>query len=116
MSDENFQLKEAQISEEEWAQLISKVRTQDRPPASNHREKRDKQSAIPEYSAQYLNKLQLASISKLETFGWQLFFIRRSDPAETVTVMHLPSSGETAVIEKDGTVNRSHGVVIRTGE
>lgn len=116
MFDQDIGVEESQITEEEWAQLISRVQMQDCPAAADHQEKRDRQSAVPDHPAQYLNKLQLSSIGKLEAFGWQLFFIRRSDPTETVTVMYLPSSGETAVIEKDGTVNRAHGVVIRTGE
>lgn len=116
MFDKDIEVEEDQISEEEWAQLMARAQHRDPVPPPHHNEKRHKKAAVPDHPSQYLNRLQLSSISKLETFGWQLFFIRRPNPNETLTVMHLPSSGETAVIEKDGTVNRAHGVIVRAGE
>ena len=116
MFDKDIEVEEDQISEEEWAKLMDRAQHQAPVPPARHDEKRHRKSAVPEHPSQYLTRLQLSSISKLETFGWQLFFIRRSNPDETLTVMHLPSSGETAVIEKDGTVNRAHGVVVRNSE
>jgi hypothetical protein len=102
MSDNEIEVGEEKISEEEWAQLMARAH-----------EKRGQQPAVPDNIDAYLNRTQLASIRKLEEFGWELFFIRRSDPDEVLTVMYLPRLGETAVIEKDGTVNRAHGVPTR---
>jgi hypothetical protein len=96
--------------------LDSRVQEQDHHAGTTHHEKENKQAAVPEHPARFLDTLQLSSIRNLETFGWQLFFVRRSNPDETLTLMDLSSSGETAVIEKDGTVNRTHGAVIRVGD
>jgi hypothetical protein len=115
VDDRKIEVEEDQISEEEWAQLWAIAQKQDHLPPTVSNEKRGKQPAIPENLRLYLSRAQLASIKKLETFGWELFFIRRSDPEEMLTVMYLSRSGETAVIEQDGTINRAHGVDIRAG-
>ena len=74
---------------------------------------RDKQAAIPSNLSEYLNEIQMATISKLENFGWKLFFIRRPLFQEVITIMHFPTSGETALIEQDGIVNKAHDVYVR---
>ena len=76
-------------------------------------DKRQKQPAIPEQIAEHLNNLQMTTINKMESFGWQLFFIRRPLFQETVTIMHFPETGETALIEEDGTFNKSHSIYVR---
>ena len=43
-----------------------------------------------------------------------LYFVRRSNPEDIVTVMCLPNSRETAVIELDGSVNKSHKLLVRS--
>lgn len=115
MVDKEIEVEEEQISEDEWAQLIATAQWRDHLSPTASDEKRGKQPAVPDNLRLYLNRAQLASIKKLEDFGWELFFIRRSNPAEMLTVMYLSRSRETAVIEQDGTINRAHGVVVRTG-
>jgi hypothetical protein len=76
-------------------------------------DKRDNQPPIPDNIKQYLNDAQLVTIGQMESFGWELFFIRRPLFQETLTIMYFPSSGETAVIEQDGTFNKAHDVYVR---
>ena len=116
MDKTNIEVDENQISEEEWALLVTRAQQLSNTSPAVSNEKRGNQPAVPENAEMYLNRAQLSSISKLESFGWELFFIRRSCRSEILTVMYLPRSGETAVIEKDGTVNRAHGLVTRTSE
>lgn len=115
MNDKEIEVGEEEISEEEWATLMALAHKHPPSSAVASGDKRGRQEAVPENPRLYLNRAQLGSISKLETFGWELFFIRRSNPDEILTVMYLPRSRETAVIEKDGTVNRAHGLAIRAG-
>ena len=76
-------------------------------------DKREKQPALPERLNEYLNQAQIATINKMEKFGWELFFIRRPLFQEVLTIMHFPSSGETALIEQDGSFNKAHDVYVR---
>ena len=108
-----IELDEDQLFEEEWLQLVARAQQQNHRTPTISEDKRGKQPAVPESPNLYLNRAQQASIGKLENFGWELFFIRRAVPAEILVVMHLPRSGETAIIEKDGTVNRMHGLATR---
>jgi len=108
----NIAVEEGYISEEEWAQYLAQ---REAPlPAAVFQENRGKQQAVPDNPEMYVTRLQLSRIINMENFGWELFFIRRANPAEAVIVMHLPDSGKTAVIEKDGSINMAHGLAIRS--
>lgn len=81
-------------------------------------EKRNQQKPIPDDLEEIISVEQLATITRLETFGWELFFIRRPDRSTIVPLMKCPLSSEcyTAVIDKDGSVIRDHDVLIRSGD
>ncbi len=76
-------------------------------------DKRDKQPPIPVRLSEYLNQAQIATINKMEQFGWELFFVRRPLFQEVITIMRFLQSGETALIEEDGSFNRAHEVYVR---
>lgn len=109
----DYEVKEENISDEDWESFLSAMQKNKGFVVNENSDKRTKQDPIPVNLSDYLNKLQFASIRKLQNFGWELFFIRRSDPTDIKTVMYYPSSGATALIENDGTVNRSHDVIVR---
>lgn len=109
----NYDVQEDDISDEELAALFPTLQEQLAPTSNANIEKRTRQDPVPVNLHDYLNKLQFASIKKLRDFGWELMFIRRSNPNEIRTFMYFPSSGATALIEADGTVNKSHGVHVR---
>ena len=111
---EDIAVKEGYISEEEWTQFVTG--RQDCLPPAVFQENRGTQSAVPENPARYMTRTQLSRIRKMEEFGWKLFFIRRANLAEALVVIHLPRSGQTAVIEKDGAINMAHGEAIRSSD
>jgi hypothetical protein len=111
---QDIAVEEGYISEEEWAQFVAQRK--DCLPAVVVNENRGKQPAVPDNPAMYMTRLQLSRIMKMEEFGWELFFIRRANPAEAVIVMQLARSGQTAVVEKDGTINMAHGLTIRSSD
>jgi hypothetical protein len=81
-------------------------------------EKRNQQKPIPDNLDEIISVEQLATITKLEAFGWQLFFIRRPTPSTILPLMKCPLSSEcyTAVIDKDGSVIRDHNILIRNDD
>ena len=111
---QDIAVEEGYISEDEWAQYVAQ---REAPlPAAVFQENRGKQPAVPDNAAMYLTRLQLSRIINMENFGWELYFIRRANPVEAVIVMHLPRSGQKAVIEKDGVINMAHGLAIRSAD
>ena len=74
---------------------------------------RNTQAPLPDRLSDYLNEAQLRTISKMEGFGWKLFFIRRPLFQETITIMQSPDCTETALIETDGNFIQAHDVYIR---
>ena len=75
--------------------------------------RRSTQPPIPENYAQFLNAAQLGTIGRMEKKGWKLFFIRRPFFEEVITIMQFPETGETALIERNGSVNMAHEVHLR---
>jgi hypothetical protein len=111
---QDIAVEEGYISEEEWAQFVA--RREDCLPATVFHENRGKQPAVPNNPAMYMTRLQLSRITKMEEFGWELFFVRRANPTEALIMMHLPCSGQTAVIKKDGAINMAHGLAVRSSD
>ena len=103
-------VEETDLSTEEWAAMMAMMSPSQK---ATYNEKRVKQPPIPLNKSDILTTLQKATIQRLEGFGWELMFIRRSNPRDIITVMHLPFSNETALIEKDGSVNRAHNIIVR---
>jgi hypothetical protein len=79
-------------------------------------EKRHHEEPVPNNYDDIVSAAQLATIEKLEAFGWTLFFIRRS--AEVIPILRCPLSSEcyTAMVNKDGSVVRNHGLALREGD
>lgn len=71
---------------------------------------RDDKNAVPKYLDQYLNIPQFATYRAYERFGWDLFFIRRS---ERLVVLVHNSTNKMGVIEKDGTFNTDCVIKLR---
>lgn len=71
---------------------------------------------IPADMKRLLTREQIASIVKMEEFGWKLLFIRRSDFAKIIVLMESPSGEHTGLIEADGNLNTSHDVRLRNSE
>lgn len=76
-------------------------------------EKRNREEPIPSNIGEYLNQLQIATLHKIEQFGWQLWFIRRPLFQDVIAVVADTNHSSTAVLELDGSMNKNHGMVFR---
>jgi CRP-like cAMP-binding protein len=103
-----YEVEENSISSDDWSSLSDT--------SQNVLENRKKLPPVPSRISDYLNELQLATVDKLEGFGWEIFFIRRKKDKEVIVMMRFPSSGRTALVEKDGSVDLSHKVATRSGK
>ena len=74
---------------------------------------REKLPPVPVDLSHYVSELQMASIKKLENFGWEIFFIRRSDMDNIQTVMHDPKTNKTLSVDKDGLIHETEDMNIR---
>lgn len=77
------------------------------------REKRNGTKPVPDNFMEFLNHSQLLSLRKVESFGWQLLFIRRPLFLEPTIVVADPDSGRKAVLEECGKINQQYQIVIR---
>ena len=79
----------------------------------NNDKRKVRQSPIPSNIGQYLSNAQLKTVKTMEEFGWQLYFRRRSSIQKIITIIQQIGTSQTALIEKDGTVNHQHDILIR---
>jgi len=75
---------------------------------------RGRLSPIPSNLDQILNKLQLATLHRLEEFGWHLWFVRRPLFQTVIAIVVDTVHNVTALLEEDGSMVIEHGVVFRT--
>ncbi len=78
-------------------------------------EHRNSAPPIPDNYQQILTDQQLMTLQKVESFGGELWFIRRPLFQDVVPVVKFCDSKSncTAVIEEDGFLNKQHNLVIR---
>ena len=60
-----------------------------------------------------LNVEQRMTLHQMESFGWELRFVRQPLFQEPVPVLFDAESNRYAVLEEDGNLNREHGLTIR---
>ena len=68
---------------------------------------------VPANVNDYLNPAQQKTVNTMQKSGWEIFFVRRADPKNPITVMVLPSTGETARVEINGSFNLHHEMHLR---
>lgn len=76
-------------------------------------ERRINKEPVPDNLDYFLTEHQLKSISKLETQGWFLWFVRRPFGQASVPFLLELDFGSVAIIENDGTFNANHGFSFR---
>ena len=76
-------------------------------------DRRGIQKAVPINLGRYLNQSQLLALHSLESFGWQLSFVRRPLFMQPIVVVINPESTQHAVLEEDGSVNLKPQLHIR---
>jgi hypothetical protein len=76
-------------------------------------DKRTGAEPIPANLDRFLNRLQLATLRKIEDFGWHLWFVRRPLFQDVVAVVADSAFTATAILEEDGVMNKRHNLYIR---
>ena len=76
-------------------------------------DRRGIQKAVPIDLGRYLSESQLLALHSLESFGWQLCFVRRPLFMQPIVVVINPESTQLAVLEEDGSVNLKPQLHIR---
>ena len=64
----------------------------------------------------YINEEQLMVYRRMQAFGWHVKFIRRPLFQRPVCVLTDPDETTLAVIEADGTLNKSSEITLRNDE
>jgi hypothetical protein len=79
--------------------------------ASN--ERRGGQVAIPDDIKSRLNEFQHQTLARLEGFGWSVAFVRRPLFQDQVIVLFDPAGRQHAILNDDGTIDKTTDVQIR---
>ncbi len=76
-------------------------------------EKRKGLVPIPRSLEEWLNLDQKAMLSTIESYGWELKFIRRTGQEESTVIVVNPQGNQVGVLERDGQLNLESGVTLR---
>lgn len=76
-------------------------------------ERRGAQKAVPIDLGRYLNECQLLALHSLESFGWQLWFVRRPLFMQPLVIVSNSASTQHAQLEEDGSVNLKPPIHLR---
>jgi len=74
---------------------------------------RNTEDPIPHNWSRRLTDLQVLTINRYESYGWDLWFIRRPRGQDWVPVLRNLSTGETAVVDEEGDLVSDHGLIVR---
>lgn len=77
------------------------------------RERRKGLDGVPDSLETYLNQSQLLTLQQIENFGWSLKYVRRPLFMEPVPVLYHREMNTYAVIEMDGSLNKTVDVAVR---
>jgi hypothetical protein len=78
-----------------------------------HYEKRTGEKAIPDNLKEILTELQMMSLNKITSFGWDLVFVRRPLFQEVVPVIKNHNGVKIGVLEEDGRINLEPQITLR---
>jgi hypothetical protein len=76
-------------------------------------EKRKDMPPVPDNFEVLLNKNQMLALRQIETFGWQLHFVRRPLFQDPLPVILGPEGDRYATLELDGRINMTPDQVLR---
>ena len=77
-------------------------------------EKRKGMAPISDNLAELLSEDQMNALRKIETFGWQLRFVRRPLFQDPIPVILSPKGDKFAIVERDGRVTVTHDLAARS--
>lgn len=76
-------------------------------------ENRLKQPPIPAKLDEFLNIEQMLALKQVESYGWQLEFVRRPLFQKVTAVIVGPGGNPVGILEEDGSINQNPNIVIR---
>lgn len=76
-------------------------------------DRRGAQKAVPIDLGRYLNESQLLALHSLESFGWNLWFVRRPLFMQPIVIVSNSESTQHAQLEEDGSVNLKSQIHLR---
>lgn len=76
-------------------------------------EKRRGDYPVPDRGIEMLNEMQRLALFRIESFGWQLHFIRRPLFQEPVAVVIDNAGQKIGVLEEDGRINMDPDIRVR---
>jgi hypothetical protein len=76
-------------------------------------ERRGNKAAVPVNINTVLNQEQSLTLRKIESFGWQLAFIRQPVFEQPIAVVVNPDRTRHAVLEDDGELNMNPDITLR---
>ncbi len=84
-------------------------------PVSRHTysEKRKGDSPVPEDLESYLNTAQIIALRQIQSFGWELTFVRRPLFLEPVAVITNPEGSRVGTLEADGRIDLQQNFKLR---
>jgi len=71
------------------------------------REKRKGLPPVPDDLRQILSLAQKIALKELESFGWEVEYVRRPLFQEPRVIVRNPQTGKHSIVEADGTVDHS---------
>ena len=77
------------------------------------KEHRIGQEPVPEDIKSRLEEAQLATLSRLQGFGWTIKFVRRPLFQQQIVVLVDPSVEKHAILHEDGAVEQNPDITIR---
>jgi hypothetical protein len=77
------------------------------------KEKRKGDKPVPEHLEEVLSEMQMLALHQVESFGWQLRFVRRPLFQEPVPVVFSADGMKIGILEEDGRINMEPEIQVR---
>lgn len=77
------------------------------------RERREHSASLPVNLAEYLSEDQRLTLRQMDSFGWQLAFIRRPLFQESMAIVTNEDASQYGVLERDGSINMRSTLELR---
>ncbi|MDX2458242.1 MAG: hypothetical protein QNL87_12120 [Gammaproteobacteria bacterium] len=81
--------------------------------ATSRKERRQHKVPVPDNPDELLSQHQMRALRHIESFGWQLHFVRRSLFQEPVAALISPEGDRFAILEHDGRINMTPDTDLR---
>jgi hypothetical protein len=76
-------------------------------------EKRKGEEPVPDNAIEMLNQMQALALRQIESYGWQLQFIRRPLFQDPVPVVIDADGKKIGILEEDGRINMEPDIKVR---